>query len=109
MENHEQIVDPAAPVELHVCPVCTSDLVQPVDWAPAAGKSWLVDLRCPECRWVGEGTYAQEQVDRFDDVLDEGTEAILAELMELTQANMEEYVEAFATALRADAVLPEDF
>ncbi len=97
------------PEDLHVCPACDSHLVLPVDWAPAAGQSWSVDLRCPDCEWTGGGIYSQEVVDRFDDVLDSGTEAILEDLTSLQQANMEELAETFITALWADQILPEDF
>jgi hypothetical protein len=95
--------------DLHICPSCDSSLVFPTDWAPAAGRRWSVDLRCPECEWNGGGTYAQAIVDRFDEALDDGTEALLRDLNLLTRANMEEQVDAFVTALNADQILPEDF
>lgn len=95
--------------DLHICPSCDSNLVHPVDWSPASGRRWLVDLRCPECEWTGGGTYSQKVVDRYDEVLDDGTEAILDDLNRLARANMEEHVEAFVAALRADHIVPEDF
>ena len=95
--------------DLHICPACDSELVHPTDWAPAAGRRWLVDLRCPDCEWTGSGTYGQSVVDRFDEVLDDGTEAVLADLSTLSRANMEEHVETFVAALWADQILPEDF
>ena len=95
--------------DLHICPSCASDLVYPSNWAPASGRSWTVELRCPECEWTGGGTHSQRVVDRFDEVLDLGTESILEDLDVLARANMEEVVEAFAAALWADHVLPEDF
>ncbi|MGI9019612.1 MAG: hypothetical protein ACR2G3_02735 [Solirubrobacterales bacterium] len=94
---------------LHICPACDSGLVHPVDWSPAAGRRWLVDLRCPECEWTGGGTYSQTVVDRYDEVLDDGTEAVLDDLSQLTRANMEEHAQAFAAALAGDLILPEDF
>jgi predicted RNA-binding Zn-ribbon protein involved in translation (DUF1610 family) len=94
---------------LHVCPSCGSKLVYPTEWAPAPQKRWTVDLRCPECEWQGGGVYAQEVVDRFDETLDRGTERLLSELQLLTRANMEDQIEPFVAALRADRVLPEDF
>ena len=95
--------------DLHICPSCDSDLVNPVDWSPASGRRWLVDLRCPECEWTGGGTYSQKVVDRYDEVLDDGTEAILNDLNRLARANMEEHVETFVAALHADQIFPEDF
>jgi hypothetical protein len=95
--------------DLHICPACDSHLVLPIDWAPAEGRCWTVDLRCPECEWTGGGTYSQAVVDRYDEVLDEGTEQVLEDLNVLSRANMEAHVDAFIAALWADQLLPEDF
>jgi hypothetical protein len=95
--------------ELHVCPACAADLVYPVDWEPAATGRWSVNLRCPNCEWLGGGIFEQAVVDRFDEALDRATEQVLDDLSLLTRANMEEDVERFVTALQADLVLPEDF
>jgi hypothetical protein len=95
--------------ELHVCPACASELVYPVDWEPAPPGRWNVNLRCPNCEWLGGGIFEQAVVDRFDDALDRGTEQVLDDLSLLTRANMQEDVDRFVTALQADFVLPEDF
>jgi len=95
--------------DLHVCPECDRDLVYPVDWAEASMTHWEVELRCPNCEWTEVGTYDQATVDRFDEVLDNGTEALVRDLRRLVQANMEDEAERFAAALDADAILPEDF
>jgi len=94
---------------LHVCPRCDSELVYPVDWAPALRDAWSVELRCPDCEWSANGVYTQEVVDRFDNELDRGTEQLLGDLQLLTRANMEDQVERFIAALHADRILPEDF
>jgi hypothetical protein len=94
---------------LHVCPACASELVFPVRWAPAGRRSWRVDLRCPDCEWSGGGVYPQPVVDRFDEALDAGTDAMLNDLALLARANMETEAERFASALRGDHILPEDF
>jgi len=96
-------------VALHVCPECTGELVHPTDWAPASERKWAVELRCPSCEWTGRGIYTQDVVDRFEEVLDLGTDAILTDLQALSRANMEEEVERFAHALGAGLILPEDF
>jgi hypothetical protein len=95
--------------QLEICPCCRRDLVYPIDWSPAGPAHWDVSLRCPECEWSGRGVFAQEIVDRFDDVLDDGTQALLDDLELLTRANMEEQIEIFATALERDLIVPEDF
>ena len=95
--------------DLHICPECGSDLVYPTDWAPASERHWQVALRCPECEWNGGGRYSQDVVDRLDEELDHGTEALVRDLKRLTRANMEEEVERFSSALSSDAIWPMDF
>jgi hypothetical protein len=95
--------------DLHICPSCSSDLVYPTDWAPARDRHWQVALRCPECEWNGGGCYSQHVVDRLDEVLDQGTEAVLDDLNMLVRANMEDQIARFVAALDADHILPEDF
>jgi hypothetical protein len=95
--------------DLHICPECDRDLVYPVEWQEASATHWEVLLRCPNCEWSEVGVYDQATVDRFDETLDNGTEALVRDLRRLVQANMEEEAERFANALDADAILPEDF
>jgi hypothetical protein len=95
--------------DLHVCPSCGAEFVYPVDWTPADRGRWTVALRCAECEWSGGGVYEQEVVDRFDDALDRGTESILDDLKNLTQANMLDQIDGFVAALWAEHILPEDF
>ena len=96
-------------VDLSVCPECERDLVYPIDWEEASPTHWEVELRCPNCEWSEVGTYDQATVDRFDEQLDAGTEALVKDLRRLVQANMEAEAERFAAALDANAILPEDF
>jgi hypothetical protein len=97
--------------DLHVCQTCASQLVYPTDWVPvpSSERRWSVQLRCPDCEWTGGGTYDQDVVDRFDEALDRGTEAVLADLQAIARANMEEEVENFIRALELELILPEDF
>jgi hypothetical protein len=95
--------------DLHVCPECEQSLVYPTEWDEASDTHWEVSLRCPNCEWDTTGVYAQETVDRFDEELDRGTEALVRDLKRLTRANMEDEVDRFVRALQVDAILPEDF
>jgi hypothetical protein len=95
--------------DLHVCPSCEAGLVYPVEWEEASETHWEVNLRCPNCEWHSTGVYAQDLVDRFDEELDRGTEALVRDLKRLTRANMEDEVDRFVRALSAGAILPEDF
>jgi hypothetical protein len=96
-------------LDLHVCPECAKGLVYPVEWEEASPTHWEVQLRCPNCEWNIVGLYDQETVDRFDEELDHGTEALVLDLKRLTHANMEEEIERFTSALASDAIWPMDF
>jgi hypothetical protein len=96
-------------LDLHVCPDCEKGLVYPVEWEEASATHWEVELRCPNCEWSTVGEYDQDTVDRFDEELDRGTEALVRDLKRLTRANMEEEVERFSSALSSDAIWPMDF
>jgi hypothetical protein len=95
--------------DLHVCGTCDSELVYPVDWREAGGEHWEVTLRCPNCEWTGTGVFEQDVVERFDEELDRGTEALVRDLKRMMQANMEDEVERFVSALQGDHIVPEDF
>jgi hypothetical protein len=94
---------------LHICPNCSSNLVQPVRWREAARGLWGLTLRCPNCDWITDGMFDQEQVDLLEEHLDDGLAEMLNDLRCLTQANMAEEIGRFAAALQADLILPEDF
>jgi hypothetical protein len=101
---------PVEPIEdLHICPECDRGLVYPVEWEEVSPTHWEVLLRCPNCEWGELGVFDQTTVDRFDEELDLGTEALLRDLQRLTKANMEEEADRFASALSSDLILPEDF
>jgi uncharacterized protein (DUF2236 family) len=106
---HEPVDAARERLELHVCPECSKELVYPVAWEEASPTHWEVQLRCPSCEWTTVGLYDQETVERFDEELDMGTEALVRDLKRLTQANMEEEIERFSSALASDAVWPMDF
>lgn len=99
---------PAGP-GLHVCPVCASQLVQPVEWGAVEGECWELTLRCPNCDWSSRGIYDHAQVAELEERLDDGIAEILRDLNRLTDANMADEVDRFAAALEADLILPEDF
>lgn len=112
---HSEAVAPApsdgvAPADdLHVCGTCGSGLVYPTDWSEVGTRHWEVSLRCPNCEWRGTGVFDQKTVERFDAVLDRGTDAVIADLKRLVHANMEAEIDRFAAALDAGHIVPDDF
>ena len=95
--------------DLCICEQCGRDLVEPVNWASAGPERWRVALSCPNCDYWTEDVFSQECVDRFDERLDDGMALLLDDLKRLQHANMTDDVERFIGALRAGAILPEDF
>ena len=93
----------------HICPVCDSDLVQPLEWSEGRDDTWNLALNCPNCDWYAEGIYTAEEVRELEDRLDEGLADMLRDLQRLTQANMADHIDRFVSALHADEILPEDF
>ncbi|MGC1176942.1 MAG: hypothetical protein WA843_02630 [Candidatus Saccharimonadales bacterium] len=103
--------EPPAQLELHHCPeeTCSSKLVQLTDCEPIGFKDWYVDRHCPNCEWSGQGVCDESAIDRFEEASNEGLRAIIRKRDVLSRANMEEYADRFASALRAGQILPEDF
>ena len=93
----------------HVCPTCHAPFVVPVDAVEIDAWHFSVSLHCPNCDWVGTEVYDDEALERFDIGLDAGTRALVRTLEELAYENANADFEAFAAALAADAILPEDF
>ena len=95
--------------ELHLCPRCEGDLVYPVSWEERSGDSWRIERRCPNCEWTHVAEFTQDEVEQFDDVLNEGTEDLLVSLRNFARANMEEDIERLIEAIRHDRIHPMDF
>jgi hypothetical protein len=95
---------------LHLCVRCDSALVQPEWWEEATGGgAWRVSLRCPDCELRREGVFAQRIVDDYDERLNDGSDALATAYRRLVRDNLVAEMERFSGALRAGAILPEDF
>jgi Asp-tRNA(Asn)/Glu-tRNA(Gln) amidotransferase A subunit family amidase len=105
---HREVAD-APDRRLHLCRACGSNLVHPIDWEEVASDDWRLELRCPNCEWTGEAVYERRVVEELDEELERGMETIVRDLRHMTQANMQEHVERFVTALDRDFIVPFDF
>src|SRR5262245_4768038 len=94
---------------LERCIGCPSMLVHPTRWQRLEPDVWQIDLRCPECRRSWREIVPTSAVRRLDEVLRAGRGLIEKHLEEIERIEREEQVESFVEALRADAILPEDF
>jgi hypothetical protein len=79
-----------------------------VSWEETA-SGFAVLLRCPECLVHIEDEFSDDELVRYDAVLDDGGRVLLADLKMLARANMTDYVRRFASALHAGHIQPEDF
>lgn len=95
--------------ELSECLNCACEYVHPVEWEPAANKSWSVLLRCPNCDVHRVGIFEQAELDAFEARLDRGEELLREAYQRLVRANMTAEAKRFAHALAVEAILPEDF
>ena len=85
------------------------ELVHPIDWEEVAADTWRLELRCPNCEWIGGAVYDRGIVELLDEELERGMETIVRDLRHLTHANMEEQIERFIHALQDDLIVPFDF
>lgn len=109
-ETEPRAHPPAEPAQdLRVCVSCACSMVFPADWEEAGPESWSVVLCCPNCGHERQGVFAQDNVEDFDEQLDEGVEVLARDYRRLCRSNLSEEIDCFVAALRADAVLPEDF
>ncbi len=95
--------------DLEVCPCCESKLVYPIDWREAADGRWELELRCPNCEWHVRDVFEQDQVERFDEVLNVATDQVIDALERAARDNMRDEIERFVAALDAGHILPFDF
>ncbi len=111
MRQHEQDAQHhQATRGLHVCPTCAKPFV-----VPLAVHEMLPDgrfpvvLSCRNCDWHDAGAYAEEDLAALDYALDAITADMEDALQRLTIATELERIDAFAAALDAGGILPEDF
>jgi hypothetical protein len=95
---------------LHVCPACERPFVVPLAVLEVMPDGrFPVVLACRNCDWHDAGAYADEDLAALDYALDGITASMEDALEQMTIATELERIEAFAAALDADGILPEDF
>ena len=98
---------------LEVCESCSRELVYPIDYFREFGrkdfKKWNITLRCPDCFHVRELNVTEEVIERFDLVLEKGTDAIVDLHNRISYEIMQNWVDSFCYALGHDAIVADDF
>ena len=93
----------------HVCPVCHSELVYPVDWQRTSDTAWQLRLRCPECETERDATLGRADVEEFNRRLYYGSQELAQAAQEISRRNFEEEAAKLVAALEMDLILPMDF
>jgi hypothetical protein len=95
---------------LQVCPSCRLPFVVPGQVREIVGIDQVrMDLECVNCDWTGSGVHADAELESLDMALDRSFADLLWTLEIVWIANEESAIERFASALEANAILPEDF
>jgi hypothetical protein len=63
----------------------------------------------PECEWESTGVHGEADVQRYDALLNEGTDSLIEHVEQLAHDNMAAEIERFVAALRDDHITPFDF
>jgi hypothetical protein len=96
--------------ELHVCPSCRLPFVLPGQIREVVGVDKVrLDLECANCDWTATRVHHDSELETLDMALDRSFADLLWTLEVVWIANEESAIERFASALAADAILPEDF
>jgi hypothetical protein len=91
------------------CPACGADFVHPVEWSPKDAEKWWILLRCGACDVRREAIVNNHEAARFDRELDLAEARMRREADLLSQEQLAEEAERFATALKLDLIDAEDF
>jgi hypothetical protein len=93
----------------HVCPVCHSELVYPVDWQRTSDTAWRLRLRCPECDTERDAVLGRADVEEYNRHLYYGSQELAQAAQEISRKNFEEEAAKLVAALEMDLILPMDF
>ena len=94
---------------LEHCPECERDMVQPANYEPLWGDRWLISRTCPNCGWEHEGVFPHIALRNFEERLDEIDDQLWDDLVRIQRELVADVGALAATAVAADAILPEDF
>jgi hypothetical protein len=94
---------------LHVCIVCGSDCICPIQWEADGDEHWLITLHCPECDVWRDVRATNAEAKTFDLALDAQMRSIERVLAKLDHEQMRAEADRFVAALELDLIEPADF
>lgn len=106
----DRVFPPDDPPGLHLCPDCRLPFVVPGEVHEVVSSARVrLDLACTNCGWTTTAVHDDDELTALDLQLDRSFADLLWTLEVVWTANEEAAIGRFAAALRAGAVLPEDF
>jgi hypothetical protein len=100
---------PPRPLDLCECPHCFSRYVHPTRWQAQPDGAISLRLRCPECDFATEGTFAAPRVRELDRELAQGRAAVRESYERLVRRHMYQELQALRNALTRDLIGADDF
>lgn len=100
------------PLEDLICPCCRQDAIQPGYERAVSNTHTRVEWSCLQCEWTGAGTYDNQILEGFEEILNKRWRELIevGKRAEEAKAQIEEEkIKNFAEALEKDQILPEDF
>ena len=108
--RHRQDDTPLGQDGLHVCDSCDRDFIVPVSVVDLIDHDrCIVELACTNCGTSSLGVHDDQSLMELDRRLDCAQTQMRNALDVIEAIDEWERVEAFAAALHADHILPEDF
>ena len=101
--------DARSPRRSSCVPSATASSSTRLAWHELSPGRWEIERRCPECEWERPGVHGEADVQRYDALLNEGTDALIEHVEQLAHDNMAAEIERFVAALRDDHITPFDF
>lgn len=98
-----------APEDVKRCPICSGELVYPIDWERHDETTWDLTLRCPDCETQRHARLDRKGVEHVNRDLYQSARALTREAETVERRNFEDEVERIADALKRDLILPMDF
>ena len=96
--------------DLHLCRGCERPFVVPTAVLDVVGHNqYLMELQCNNCGLVVVSTHGEEVLEALDRELDRQMADMQAALELWLVTRQLEEIDAFASALQDDHILPEDF
>jgi len=96
--------------DLHICRACERPFVVPAAVLDVTGADeYLMELQCNNCGTVVVSSHGEEVLEALDRELDRQTRDMTSALELFAVTRQMEEIDAFAAALEAGHILPEDF